>query len=102
MDQYGMEYENAERMVYTKGLQIYSTVDSQAMEVIAKEFQDEDNFPYITASTDYNGNMLNEEGHINLYKYSNYFDEDGNFKLSGDEGDVKVNGDGRVRRVPLQ
>lgn len=96
MDQYGLEYENAERMVYTKGLQIYSTVDSTAMEVIAKEFQDEDNFPYVTASTDAAGNMLNEEGHINLYKYSNFFDEDGNFKLSGDEGDVKVNSDGSI------
>ena len=99
MDQYGMEYESAERMVYTKGLQIYSTVDSTAMEVIAKEFQDEGNFPYVTASTDSAGNMLNEEGHINLYKYSNYFDEDGNFKLSGDEGDVKVNDDGSITIV---
>ncbi len=99
MDQYGMEYENAERTVYTKGLQIYSTVDSTAMEVIAKEFQDESNFPYVTASTDAAGNMLNEEGHINLYKYSNYFDEAGNFTLSGDEGDVRVNSDGSITIV---
>ena len=99
MDQYGMEYESAERMVYTKGLQIYSTVDSTAMEVIAKEFQDEGNFPYVTASRDSAGNLLNEEGHINLYKYSNYFDEDGNFKLSGDDGDVKINSDGSITIV---
>ena len=35
MEQYDMDYEAAERTVYTKGLQIYSTVDSTAMEVIA-------------------------------------------------------------------
>ncbi len=96
MEQYGMEYETAERMVYTKGLQIYSTVDSKAMKVIAKEFQDGSNFPYVSAPRDYDGNMLNNDGKIALYKYSNYFDKDGNFKLSGDEGDVKVNSDGSI------
>ncbi len=96
MEQYGMEYETAERMVYTKGLQIYSTVDTNAMEVIAKEFQDGSNFPYVTAPRDYDGNMLNNDGKIALYKYSNYFDKDGDFKLSGDEGDVKVNSDGSI------
>ncbi len=96
MDQYGMEYETAERMVYTKGLQIYSTVDSTAMEVIAKEFQDESNFPYVSAPTDADGNMLNNDGKIALYKYSNFFDDDGDFRLSGDDGDVKVNDDGSI------
>ena len=99
MEQYGMEYESAERMVYTKGLQIYSTVDSTAMEVIAKEFQDEDNFPYVTASKDSEGNLLNQDGQISLYKYSNAFDEDGNFTLSGSAGDVRVNGDGSITIV---
>lgn len=96
MEQYGMEYEDAERMVYTRGLQIYSTVDSEAMEVIAKEFQDGSNFPYVSAPRDGAGNMLNNDGQIALYKYSNYFDEDGDFKLSGDDGDVKVNDDGSI------
>ena len=96
MDQYGMEYENAERMVYTRGLQIYSTVDSTAMEVIAKEFQDGSNFPYVSAPKDANGNMLNNDGQIALYKYSNYFDDDGDFRLSGADGDVKVNDDGSI------
>ena len=94
MDQYGMEYENAERMVYTKGLQIYSTVDSEAMEIVAKEFQDGSNFPYVTAPIDGDGNMLNNDGQISLYKYSNYFNDKGEFRLSGDAGDVKVGSDG--------
>jgi len=96
MDQYGMEYEAAERMVYTKGLQIYSTVDTTAMKVIAKEFEDESNFPYVSAPRDADGNMLNNDGKIALYAYDNYFDSEGNFRLSGDEGDVKVNDDGSI------
>ena len=96
MEQYGMEYEDAERTVYTKGLQIYSTVDSTAMEVIAKEFQDGSNFPYVSAPLDSAGNMLNNDGQIALYKYANYFDDDGNFILSGAEGDVAVGSDGSI------
>ena len=96
MEQYEMEYEDAERTVYTKGLQIYSTVDSTAMEVIAKEFQDGSNFPYVSAPLDASGNMLNNDGQIALYKYANYFDEDGNFLLSGADGDVKVESDGSI------
>ena len=96
MDQYGMDYESAERMVYTKGLQIYSTVDSTAMEVIAKEFQDGSNFPYVNAPKDSAGNLLNNDGQVSLYKYDNFFDENGDFKLSGSEGDVEVNDDGSI------
>ena len=96
MEQYEMEYEDAERTVYTKGLQVYSTVDSTAMEVIANEFQDGSNFPYVSAPLDSAGNMLNNDGQIALYKYANYFDEDGNFVLSGAEGDVRVESDGSI------
>lgn len=96
MEQYGMEYDDAERTVYTKGLKIYSTVNTDAMEVIAKEFQDGDNFPYVSAPLDWDGNMLNNDGHIALYKYSNYFNSKGNFRLSGEEGDVTVNDDGSI------
>jgi len=96
MEQYDMDYESAERMVYTKGLQIYSTVDSTAMEVIANEFQDGSNFPYVSAPRDGDGNMLNNDGNIALYKYSNFFDRKGNFRLYGSRGDVTVNDDGSI------
>ena len=96
MDERGMSYEDAERMVYTKGLQIYSTIDSTAQKIIVDEFKDESNFPYITAPLDEDGNMLNSEGKISLYKYDNDFDEDGNFTLRGEAGDVSVNNDGSV------
>lgn len=96
MDQYEMDYETAERTVYTKGLQIYSTIDSTAMKVIAKEFQDGSNFPYVTAPRDGDGNLLNNDGKIALYRYDNYFNKKGSFKLKGSEGDVTVNDDGSI------
>ncbi|MBR4090124.1 MAG: transglycosylase domain-containing protein, partial [Mogibacterium sp.] len=61
MEQYDMDYDTAERTVYTKGLQIYSTVDTTAMKVIAKEFQDGSNFPYVSAPRDGDGNLLNSD-----------------------------------------
>ena len=96
MDQYGMEYADAERMVYTKGLKIYSTMDSTAQNVIANEFKDSSNFPTVSAihKTDADGNMLNNDGDIALYNYEHFFDEDGNFTLGSDE--VSINGDGSV------
>ena len=96
MEQYGMEYADAERTVYTKGLQIYSTMDSTAQNVIAEEFKDSSNFPSISAiyNTDADGNMLNNDGDIALYNYEHFFDEDGNFTLSSD--DVSINSDGSV------
>ncbi len=96
MDQYGMEYADAERMVYTKGLQIYSTMDSQAQTTVAEAFKDSSNFPSVSAihKTDEDGNMLNNDGDIALYNYEHYFDENGNFTLSGDS--VSINSDGSV------
>ena len=45
MEQYQLTEDQAEKLVYTKGLNIYSTLDSQAQKVIANEFRDGDNFP---------------------------------------------------------
>ncbi len=96
MEKYGMEYADAERMVYTKGLKIYSTMDSTAQNVIAEEFKDSSNFPTIAAihKTDEDGNMLNNDGDVALYNFDHFFDEDGNFTLGSDE--VSINGDGSV------
>ena len=45
MAQYGMTEDQAVDVIYTKGLNIYSTLDSQAQSVITKQFKDNDNFP---------------------------------------------------------
>ena len=45
MEQYGLTEEQAEKLVYTKGLNIYSTLDSQAQKVVTREFRKKENFP---------------------------------------------------------
>ena len=45
MDQYDLSEEQAEKLIYTKGLNIYSTLDSQAQRVLTKEFKKKENFP---------------------------------------------------------
>lgn len=45
MEQYGMDDAQATNMIYTKGLEIYSTLDSQAQKAVVKQFKNKDNFP---------------------------------------------------------
>ena len=47
MEEYGIEEEQAVKIIYTKGLNIYTTLNSQAQEVITEEFSDSDNFPEV-------------------------------------------------------
>lgn len=96
MEQKNMTAEQAERTVYTGGLQIYSTLDSKAQNVIAEEFKDGSNFPAVSAiwRQDGAGNILNNDGQIALYDYDDYFDKNDNFTLRGDDNDIKFNDDG--------
>ena len=95
MEKYKMEYEDAERMLYTQGLKVYSTLDSTAQKTVVKEFKDPANYPGISGlyNQDAEGNIVNE-GIILLYNYENMFDEDGDFTLTEDEG--SVNSDGSI------
>jgi len=96
MEQKGMTYEVAERTVYTGGLQIYSTLDSKAQNVVADEFKDDANFPSVSAiwMQDGDGNILNNDGKIALYDYDDYFDEDDNFTLSAENEEIVFHDDG--------
>ncbi len=90
----GYSYEDAWNAVYNGGLKIYSTLDPVAQEVVETEFANSSNFPGVSYNTDGAGNIVNRNGAISLYKYSNFFNSDGNFILSSDE--VKVNDDGSI------
>lgn len=96
VEQCNMTEEDAERAVYTKGLKIYSTMDSKAQKTIVKEFADSYNFPYLSGAynTDSEGNIISDEGVLLLYKYSNFFDDNGNFTFTKKE--AKVNEDGSI------
>lgn len=99
MDKYNITEEEANRMIYTGGLNIYSTMDSTAQSTIVKEFSDSSNFPYLTnISYDRNQNILDSSGNIVLYKYSNFFDDSGNFTLSSNEATVNSDGSVTIKR----
>ena len=62
-DEYGYDYNRASDMVYNGGLQIYTTMDSQAQSVVEKEFKNDNNFPQpMGYSRDNNGNIKNPNG----------------------------------------
>ena len=85
-EEYGYDYSKAHDMVYNGGLNIFTTMDSQAQAVIEQEFSEDDNFPEpIQYRKDSDGNILNENGGVMLYKYSYYIEDDGAFKLKSSE-----------------
>lgn len=95
MEKYDYSKDKATDLVYTGGLNIYSTVDSHAQAMIVKEFNKDSNFPSIAGySTDGNGNIINSGGGIMLYSYRNFFNGKSEFKLKSQE--CKVNEDGSL------
>lgn len=95
MAKYDYSEDKATDLVYTGGLNIYSTVDSHAQAMIVKEFNKDSNFPSIAGySTDGNGNIINSGGGIMLYSYRNFFNGKNEFKLKSQE--CKVNEDGSL------
>lgn len=95
MKKYELDYEDAEKMVYTQGLKIYSTIDSQAQETVVKEFNDPNNFPGVAYfPTDSQGNAISSGGAIKMYKLDTYFNSDESFTVKSDE--CTINDDGSV------
>lgn len=93
MEKYDYSKDKATDLVYTGGLNIYSTVDSHAQAMIVKEFNKDSNFPSIAGySTDGNGNIINSGGGIMLYSYRNFFNGKNEFKLKSQECKVNENG----------
>lgn len=94
----GYSSQEAYDLVYNGGVKIYTTMDSQAQAVIDKEFNIDSNFP---VATDYKkdnaGNILDKNGKILLYAFSNYINGDGNFVLKEDE--FKKNKDGSLTLI---
>lgn len=94
-DKYNISAAEAERMIYTGGLRIHSTMDSTAQSVIGTEFSKASNFPtLVSIRKDRAGNVIDSSGNIILYNYNYSFNSDGVFTLTGDE--FVKNSDGSV------
>ena len=84
--EYNMDEDTATTMVYSGGLKIYSTMDSEAQEAMNDAFANDSNFPSVwNNSTDSKGNVVNDGGSITLYKYSNLVNSKGNMVLKKSE-----------------
>lgn len=96
MEEYGWTKEEARNRIYTGGLKIYTTMDSNAQQIAYKEFSNSSNFPSVAnLRKDSDGNVLNgKTGSIILYDYDDYFDDNGNFVLAADE--YSMNSDGSM------
>ncbi len=88
----GMTYDDAWDLVYNGGLQIYSTMDSQAQSVVLEEFADISNYPDVIPDYDSEGNILNQYGQVLLYRYENYFDDDGDYILPAGNAEMQDDG----------
>jgi len=91
----GYDYAKAYDLVYSGGIQIYTTVDMEIQEIVEKEMENNANFPTLVVSRkDKDGNILDEFGNIMLYKFSNYVTSKGYFRLEPDE--YEWNSDGSL------
>ncbi len=96
VEEYGYSESDASNLVYTGGLKIYSTMDSDIQKIVEKEFKESDNFAGVaSARTNSSGDLLNSEtGSIMLYAYSHYFNDDDEFTLAKSE--YTTNDDGGI------
>lgn len=95
--EYDLSEEDAEDMIYTGGLRIYTTLNVNMQETAEAEFERSSNFPSVTSLTrDRSGNILNSNGNIMLYSKSSYFNDDDSFTIGpdeytmGDEGNLVI------------
>ena len=95
IEEYGYSYADARDMIYTGGLEIYTTMDSNIQNILEEEFAEGNNFAGIAyVRRDGDGNILGENGDILLYDESYYFNDDGQFTLSS--GEYRANDDGGI------
>ena len=86
MAEYNLTEMEAQKVVYTTGLKIHTTLDSKVQNRLEEEFEDDDNYtsiPYI--STDEDDNLVSDNGTIMLRSYDKYFNDDDEFVLRDSE-----------------
>ncbi len=82
----GYDEATADKMIYSGGLYIHSTLDPDIQNILEETYRDPENFPSVgTYKKDKNGNIVSESGKIMLYSSEYMFAEDGSFRLREDE-----------------
>lgn len=97
MEEYGWSEEDARNKIYTGGLKIYTTMDSDAQKIAVTELEKESNLPGVTGvRKDSDGNIMNpaSSGSILLYDYDDRFNDSSQFIVNKDE--YAMNSDGSM------
>ncbi|MGI6737674.1 MAG: transglycosylase domain-containing protein [Anaerovoracaceae bacterium] len=95
----GYSEEAAEKMVYTGGLSIHTTLDQRVQNAIDAEFASSSNFPGLqNLRYDSSGNILDSSGRVLLYRYRNFFNAAGDFSLHAGEFKRASNGSLLLRK----
>jgi len=96
MEEYGWTKELAKDKIYTGGLKIYTTMDSDAQKIAVNEFEKDSNLPGVSnLPKDRDGNITNGYGgNILLYDFDDYFNENNEFVL--EKGEYSMNSDGSM------
>ncbi len=80
MSEYGISRADAEDMIYTNGLKIYTTMDSDIQNIVEDEFAKDSNYSGIrSVRKDKNNNILTKNGTLMLRPYSYYINDKGEF-----------------------
>ena len=94
-EEYNLSESDAENMIYTKGLKIYTTMDKKYQTIMEEEFNDDSNFTSIAYTrTNDNGDIISDQGVVLAYHYGYYFNDSGNFVLK--KSDYTKNSDGSM------
>lgn len=88
MEQYDYTKEEATQMLYTKGLQIFSTIDLELQKKLEEMYnKNYENMPKVAVRFSSNGNVVSQENRILLYKYENLVNDSN--QLVVPDGDYK-------------
>jgi len=97
MEEYNWTEEEAKNKVYSGGLKIYTTMDSEAQKIAVTELEKSSNIPGATAiRKDSSGNIINpaNKSSILLYEFADRFNDDSQFIIGKDE--YTMNSDGSM------
>ena len=95
VSEYGVSESEAKDMIYSGGLKIYTTMDSNIQNIMEDEFAKDSNYSgvgYVRKNA--NGDIIDENGSVLLRDYNKYFDSKHSFTLK--KGEYKTNDDGGI------
>ena len=110
VEEFGVTESEAQNMIYSTGLKIYTTMDSRIQNILDEEFEDSSNYTSIAyVSTNSEGDLISSDtGAVLLQNYNKYFDDDDRFVLKSDEfkrnkdGGITIYGGKRLALYPIE